>query len=72
MPFIDTNDGTQIFYQDRGEGEPVLFIHGWTLGADVWERQTTGLAARACAASPTTGAAAASPAGRSAGTTTTP
>jgi non-heme chloroperoxidase len=44
MPFIDTNDGTKIYHEDRGEGEPVLFIHGWTLGADVWERQTTGLA----------------------------
>jgi pimeloyl-ACP methyl ester carboxylesterase len=44
MPFIDANDGTKIYYEDRGEGEPVLFIHGWTLGADVWARQTTGLA----------------------------
>jgi pimeloyl-ACP methyl ester carboxylesterase len=46
MPFIETSDGTRLHYQDRGEGEPIVFIHGWTLGADVWERQTTGLAAQ--------------------------
>jgi pimeloyl-ACP methyl ester carboxylesterase len=46
MPFIETNDGTRLHYQDRGEGEPIVLIHGWTLGAEVWERQTAGLAAQ--------------------------
>lgn len=46
MPFIETSDGTRLHYQDRGEGEPIVFIHGWTLGGDVWERQTVGLAAQ--------------------------
>ena len=39
MPFIETNDGTILFYKDWGEGKPVLFVHGWCLGADMWEYQ---------------------------------
>lgn len=39
MPFITTKDGTEIFYNDLGKGEPVLFSHGWPLSGDDWERQ---------------------------------
>jgi non-heme chloroperoxidase len=39
MPFIEINDGTNLFYKDWGEGKPVLFVHGWCLGADMWEYQ---------------------------------
>jgi non-heme chloroperoxidase len=45
MPFIETGDGTRLFYKDWGTGEPVLFVHGWVLGADMWEYQMTPLAA---------------------------
>jgi non-heme chloroperoxidase len=44
MPFIQTGDGTRLFYKDWGEGQPVLFVHGWVLGADMWEYQMTPLA----------------------------
>jgi non-heme chloroperoxidase len=44
MPFIQTGDGTRLFYKDWGTGEPVLFVHGWVLGADMWEYQMTPLA----------------------------
>ncbi|BDI28926.1 arylesterase [Capsulimonas corticalis] len=43
MPFIET-DNTRLFYQDWGTGKPVLFIHGWCVGAGMWEYQTTALA----------------------------
>jgi non-heme chloroperoxidase len=46
MPFIETGDGTGLFYKDWGTGEPVLFVHGWTLGAGMWEYQMTPLAAQ--------------------------
>src|SRR5215208_6286513 len=46
MPFIETGDGTRLFYKDWGTGEPVLFVHGWVLGADMWEYQMTPLAAQ--------------------------
>jgi non-heme chloroperoxidase len=46
MPFIATKDGTQIFYNDLGKGQPVLFSHGWPLSGDDWERQVLFLAER--------------------------
>lgn len=46
MPFITTRDGTQIFYNDVGKGQPVLFSHGWPLSGDDWERQVLFLAER--------------------------
>ena len=39
MPFITTDDGTQIFYKDQGTGQPVLFSHGWPLTSDAWDGQ---------------------------------
>jgi non-heme chloroperoxidase len=42
--FIETEDGTSLFYKDWGTGKPVVFIHGWGLGADMWEYQMLHLA----------------------------
>jgi non-heme chloroperoxidase len=39
MPFITTNDGTQIFYKDWGSGQPIVFHHGWPLSGDDWDAQ---------------------------------
>jgi non-heme chloroperoxidase len=39
MPTITTKDGTQIFYKDGGEGQPIVFSHGWPLTADDWDGQ---------------------------------
>jgi non-heme chloroperoxidase len=44
IPYIDTRDGTSLFYKDWSTGRPVVFVHGWALGADMWEYQMPYLA----------------------------
>ena len=44
MPMITTTDGTRLFYKDWGNGQPIVFSHGWPLSADAWEDQMMFLA----------------------------
>jgi non-heme chloroperoxidase len=44
MPFIETEDvqrGENVYlnYQDYGQGQPVVLIHGWPLSHKMWENQ---------------------------------
>jgi len=41
MPFITTDDGTEIFYKDWGArgAQTIVFHHGWPLSADDWDNQ---------------------------------
>lgn len=47
MPFINSvsnnNKLVRIYYEDMGEGKPVVFIHGWPLSGSMWEYQVTQL-----------------------------
>lgn len=40
MPYHELSDGTQIFYTDAGDGQPVLLLHGWTCDGNDWSWQT--------------------------------
>jgi non-heme chloroperoxidase len=39
MSTIKTRDNASIFYKDWGDGQPVVFSHGWPLNGDAWDEQ---------------------------------
>lgn len=46
MPTIKTSSGIELFYKDIGEGQPIVFSHGWPLSSDDWDAQILYLASR--------------------------
>lgn len=44
MPYVNAQDGTELFYEECGQGQPLVLIHGWPLSTRMWEYQMTVLA----------------------------
>lgn len=47
-PFIETADGTHLFYKEWGAGKPILFVHSWSVNSDMWDYQMVELVDRGC------------------------
>lgn len=47
MPTIQTNDGTRIFYDEQGQGPPLVLIHGWCFSGRFFVRNVDALAEHA-------------------------
>lgn len=39
MSFLETVDGTGLYFEDYGSGQPVVFVHGWPLSGAMWDYQ---------------------------------
>lgn len=37
--FADIGGGVELYYEERGEGQPLIFIPGWTFTTEVFEKQ---------------------------------
>ena len=42
--YFQTPDGVNLYYEDQGEGTPLVFIHGWTCSSQVWRKNVPELA----------------------------
>ena len=39
MPFIETPAGVEIYYEETGQGWPLVMLHGWSMSGQVWNFQ---------------------------------
>ena len=39
--FLEVEPGVEIYYEDTGDGAPLVFVPGWTFSTEVFDRQVT-------------------------------
>lgn len=42
--YIETIDGANIYYEDQGNGRPIILIHGWQCSSKFWQKNIPELA----------------------------
>jgi pimeloyl-ACP methyl ester carboxylesterase len=42
--YLETRDGAKIYYEDQGEGRPILLVHGWLCSSRFWQKNVPELA----------------------------
>jgi sugar/nucleoside kinase (ribokinase family) len=35
--YVEVGEGVQIYYESHGEGNPLVFIHAWSLSTRLWK-----------------------------------
>ena len=40
---IEVDEGVHLYYESHGEGDPLVFIHAWSLSTRVWWNQVDAL-----------------------------
>jgi len=40
---VETPDGAFLYYDVKGDGPTLLFVHGWTMSGKLWQKQVEGL-----------------------------
>jgi pimeloyl-ACP methyl ester esterase len=43
MAWYAGDSGSGLWYEERGAGTPIVFLHGWCMSSAVWSRQRSGL-----------------------------
>lgn len=46
MPYIEVESNVRLFFRDWGNGQPILFVHGWPYSHEMFEYQFIELAER--------------------------
>lgn len=42
--YLETGDGAKIYYEDHGDGQPILLVHGWMCSSKFWQKNVPELA----------------------------
>jgi non-heme chloroperoxidase len=45
-PYIESHDGTRLYWREWGSGAPVMFVHSWCMQSDMWGYQFATLGER--------------------------
>ncbi|HIJ80122.1 MAG TPA: alpha/beta hydrolase [Desulfuromonadales bacterium] len=46
MPWYENRSGHKLWYDDQGEGTPIILLHGWGVSSAIWRYQIEGLGDR--------------------------